>query len=294
MVSNGPVFDRQVARRSIGFALHWQKSIGLRDEMVSAFEEFRALVNAHAVLHVRHNRGSCETYSAARDGASAGKLFAQPQRSFSRVVLGEHLYSAKPGRVWLLSDAEPDSETRDELTDTGLAEVVIVPLENGPAHSDFLEIQFTAPIAAQDWMLLEVLCPTIAEAWQARSTGSVAAMMSGRASRVAQARSSTAKKPILDIDNPAGLTRSEFQVCVMIHEGPARRHRHGAQRQEIHAAFAYARDLQQDRRFGPGGACASPARRGGGGGRPRLSRSGSVRLRVATVRPARRATVAAP
>ena len=218
-VSNGPVFDRQVARRSIGFALHWQKSIGSRDDMTAAFEEFRALINAFSVLHVRLNRGSSDTRSAVGNGAAAGKLFARPQRSYARAVLGEHLYSAKPGQVWLVTEAEPDRETRNEMRESGLAEVVIVPLENGLALSDFLEIQFTAPIAAQDRALLEILCPAIAEAWQARNPGAVAAMMAGRASRVAQARSASTEKPILDIDNPAGLTRSEFQGCVMIHEG---------------------------------------------------------------------------
>ena len=219
MVSKTSVFDRRTDSQSIGFALHWQKSIGSRENMERAFEELRALVNAKSVLHVRQSRGSCQTRSAARDEPSSGRLFARPMRSVAGVVLGAHLHSAMPGKVWLASEVSLDPETQSKLREAGIAEVAIVPLENGPAHSDFLEIAFAAPIAAHDRMLLDILCPAIAEAWQGRSPGAVAAMMAGRVSRVAQQRAPTEDKPILDIDNPAGLTRSEFQVCVMIHEG---------------------------------------------------------------------------
>lgn len=218
-VSSESVFDRRIAGQSIGFALHWQKAIGSRDDMVHAFEELRTLVNAHSVLHVRHSRGSRETRSAARSEPSAGKLFARPARSHAAIVLGAHLHSALPGKVWLVSEAELDRGSRAELEDAGIAEVAVVPLENGPAHSDFLEIAFAAPILPHDRTLLEILCPAIAEAWRGRTPGAVAAMMAGRVSQVAHARAATEEKPILDMDNPAGLTRSEFQVCVLIHEG---------------------------------------------------------------------------
>lgn len=219
MVFNGPVFDRNVVRMSIGFAMHWQKSIGSREDMESAFEELRDLVNARSVLHVRQSRGSRESYSAARGEPSAGKLFSRPSRSFARAVLGENLHSARAGQVWFVSQTKISAETLAEMQAAAIADVAIIPLENRPACSDFLEIVFSATVPDHDRTLLEMLCPAIAEGWQVRNPGSVSAMMAGRPSRVAQARAASADKPILDMDNPAGLTRSEFQVCVLIHEG---------------------------------------------------------------------------
>jgi len=110
-------------------------------------------------------------------------------------------------------------ETLERLRRSGIRDVAVVPLENGPIHSDFLELDFREKVPEHDRMLLEVLGPLIAEAWQGREPGSVTAMMAGRASRVARERTIDEDKPILHIDNPAGLTRSEFQVCLLIHEG---------------------------------------------------------------------------
>ncbi len=218
-VSRGPVFDRRVARRSIGFALHWQKSIGSRDDMEHAFEELRRLVYAQSVLHVRQSRGSNQAVSAALGEPSAGKLFARPPRSYASAILKGHLHNAKPGKVWVIADADLDEETHARLRRADIVDVAVVPLENGPAHSDFLELDFSAKLPEHDRILLDVLCPLIAEAWQGRDPGSVAAMMAGRVSRVARERASGEDKPILHVDNPAGLTRSEFQVCFLIHEG---------------------------------------------------------------------------
>lgn len=187
--------------------------------MVRAFEELRTLVRARAVLHVRQCRGSRDTRSAARDEPTSGQLFAHPPRSFAASVLGEHLHSARPGSVWFLSDTRPDRDTRSSLDRDDITDIAIVPLENAAAFSDFLEIEFSERIPGHDQVLLEMLCPLIAEAWQARDPGAVAAMMAGRVSRIARKRSATEVTPIPDADNPAGLTRAEFKVCLLIHEG---------------------------------------------------------------------------
>ncbi len=218
-VSRVPVFDRRVARRSIAFALDWQKSLGSRDDVVRAFEELRSLVSARSVLHVRQSRGSRDAVSAVRDDPTAGKVFSRPTRSYTSLVLGENLHVAKPGKVWFISDVDVDDETRDRLRIAEIVDLAVVPLENGPAHSDFLELEFLARVPQHDRMLLETLCPLVAKTWQERKPGSVATMMAGRPSRVARERPLTEAKSILDADNPAGLTRSEFRVCVLIHDG---------------------------------------------------------------------------
>lgn len=81
-----------------------------------------------------------------------------------------------------------DEETHARLRRGDIVDIAVVPLENGPAHSDFLELDFPAKVPEHDRMLLEILCPLIAEAWQGRNPGAVAAMMAGRVSRVARER----------------------------------------------------------------------------------------------------------
>lgn len=218
-MSKGPVFEAGETRQAIRFALHMQSAIGSREKMCEAWEELRKLVRARSVMHIRHNRGSRDAFSASRNDPSAGKLFARPPRSYASVVLGKNLHAAKPGTVWMLSEAPIDNADRRRLKHAGTAEIAVIALQNEPGYSDFIELEFEHEVSAREILLLETLGQAVAEAWRGRKPGTVNGMLRGRASRVAREVSPDEATPILDAENPAGLTRAEFFVCVLITEG---------------------------------------------------------------------------
>jgi hypothetical protein len=173
-----------------------------------ALEELQKLVHAQSVMHVRQRRGSARAVSAARHELTSGKLFARPPRSYLNSVLGDHLHTARVGTVWYYSDQDSDSETRAHFAELEIVDVAVIPLENSARYSDYLEVQFCGHVAAHDRTILELLGPMIVEAWQARSPGSVAAMLQGRPANVAADQARSDILSILDPDNPAHLTRS--------------------------------------------------------------------------------------
>ncbi|MCB1337282.1 MAG: helix-turn-helix transcriptional regulator [Maritimibacter sp.] len=218
-VSNGPVFDAGVMRQAVGFALHLQKAIGSREEMNNVWEELRALVRGRSVMHVRQSRSGRDTVSTSRREPSAGKVFARPPRSYAAVVLQGNLHSARPGTVWTASETVADRDLRWRLSQSGTADLAVIPLQNAPGHSDFIEIEFEERVSKQRFALLEIIGPIAADAWQSREAGTISKMLAGRPSRIARERAACEATPILDIENPAGLTRAEFHICVLINEG---------------------------------------------------------------------------
>ena len=108
----------------------------------------------------------------------------------------------------------------DHLRDAALADAVVVILERrGMGRHDVLELHYrTAPTTAQR-RLLDTLAATLARRWAARQPGiSRRLRAAGRPTLVAlPVRPS--QSALLGYDNPAGLTRAEYRLCVLLRDG---------------------------------------------------------------------------
>lgn len=144
-------------------------------------------------------------------------------------VMG-YLYSkARSGTVWFLSDHTEDpawskSQTLDNwCVARDISEVTVVALGGDARHSDFLEFHFAEPLEYSQKLELESLAPTLTRAWSGRKAGLVTqAQMDVRMVRHRAAAQQARLKPdapILDMSNPARLSRAEYRVCLMLARG---------------------------------------------------------------------------
>ena len=68
-------------------------------------------------------------------------------------------------------------------------------------------------------MLLATLAPALMKSWKARLPGTVEKLIARPRVRRAGPVEQPQSLEILDVSNPAGLSRSEYRICTLIREG---------------------------------------------------------------------------
>lgn len=92
---------------------------------------------------------------------------------------------------------------------------VFVCVGSAAHHSDFLELHFKRPICENEIARIEFFADHISRIWKLRHPGLIAKRLSEKS----QSRSAKAAMTILDISNPAQLTRAEFRICSLVSRG---------------------------------------------------------------------------
>lgn len=139
--------------------------------------------------------------------------------AFAPVVLGEYLSKAKSGSVWYArgNDTCDDSPLRRFQLAGRLAELVVVPLSIDKSTADFVELHFGMEPSREQQAALTMLGASLAQTWANRAPGTFARTM--RMARPEQVRDITDVAPILSVENPARLSRSEYRLCVLLNRG---------------------------------------------------------------------------
>jgi hypothetical protein len=166
---------------------------------------------------------------AARDpGAELNSLFfdytAKSERddaldrSYATSVLGPYFRQPKPGSVWFktLTEIEPDPRLERFHRRRHFTELAVIPLSVEEKSSMFLEMHFSVHRGVGQHALINMCAPTLADTWSRRKPGLMTELILKR-NRPNPTPMSTA--PILGADNPAGLSRSEFRVCLLLSRG---------------------------------------------------------------------------
>ena len=97
--------------------------------------------------------------------------------------------------------------------------MVVVSLETASAHTDNLEFHFRRMPAQHNLNLISTLTETLSCCWRRRMPGVVAKRLVRTRLREVSALSNAGASAILDISNPAQLSRCEFRVCALLNEG---------------------------------------------------------------------------
>ena len=138
--------------------------------------------------------------------------------SFANDMLGEYAAKSKPGSLWFSSMFEETLSPR--LTDFQrrrvLEELVIIPIAKTAKHTDFLELHFAEKRNIDQIGLLDQVCSTLLKTWSDRAAGLFADAMLSRAPDQGAVDLGV---PLLDIKNPARLSRSEYRICLLISRG---------------------------------------------------------------------------
>ncbi|WP_170311780.1 helix-turn-helix transcriptional regulator [Sulfitobacter sabulilitoris] len=160
-------------------------------------------------------------------GSSKSILFDRPglrsaqsplERSYGGALLGEFLTSAKIGSIWFKTqvDAEIDVALAEFHRRRNLREMVVIPLEAQDRTVDVLELHFEHDMTPSQVDIVTMLAATLTGTWKNRSLGLMAGAVVLHRARAAHA---TLDAPILSHQNPAGLSRAEYRVCVLMSRG---------------------------------------------------------------------------
>lgn len=195
--------------------------------LVQALERLADGIGAKAAAISRHHHRSEDTpRPVAIFGGSFQLPLSKPQ---CQHVLGYQFGRARAGTAWFLGEMlddpawVPSYELDGWLSAGDVREIAVLPMTSTPQHTDYIEFHFEQPFSRESQHEFEALVPTIQRSWIGRKPGLVArATADGRA---LLARRSDTEGPtvwtssILGMDNPAGLSRAEFRVCLLLSRG---------------------------------------------------------------------------
>ncbi len=138
--------------------------------------------------------------------------------SFAHGVCSENIAAARPGSIWrgTLEDFAHREQLARFFQNRRLAETIVIPLQRKNGYGDFLELHFFHQVSADLLANIENMGPVMADCWKNRSLGLFSESILSR-HRVPPAVSS--QGPILSVENPCGLSRAEYRVCMLLSRG---------------------------------------------------------------------------
>ncbi|WP_167853576.1 response regulator transcription factor [Roseovarius aestuariivivens] len=200
----------------------WANALNGNGDLSECLEQLLRLVRADAAMVARISLSGSQTRYIARCNRRKGEVWPVQPRAFSKELLGNWLPSAKSGSVWRLSDlarTNTDRESGCDLQIDRFAEIIAIPL--GKAHEivDVLELQYLNKPAEHDLDIVLILTGTLSSCWQSRASGLIAKTLAQRQHVKCVDAPYNSDVPLLDVENPAQLSRSEFRICTLLKEG---------------------------------------------------------------------------
>ena len=100
-------------------------------------------------------------------------------------------------------------------------EIAVIPMSVTRQSVDYIEFHFVEALPRAAQHEIEALVPTIERSWRGRKPGLVTQVIADDRVPVARREADRASwdVPILGMSNPAGLSRAEFRVCLMLSRG---------------------------------------------------------------------------
>lgn len=203
----------------------WTAALHGYGSLEDALGRLVRLVGAEAGLAVRQLSDSGRQRRFALAEIDRSRLVAdEPRESVARKALGADIAALRVGAVWMLSDARQDlgfeslSLAEERMKALNLVDVALFILGSHRGQIDFIELFFCHAFRRTDRLGLEAMAPALARAWTSRQGGTVEVLISRRKQHASGGRSDQAVD-ILDISNPAGLSRAEYRICALIREG---------------------------------------------------------------------------
>jgi len=150
------------------------------------------------------------------DRRPPGAFVPRLSRAYTHCVLGEFARRARSGTVWqssMVSDLDPAITTFQSRR--ALRELIVCPLGCGEEGHDYLEVHFDREVAGELLARIETLAFSLQRAWSERAPGSFfERLVASRPTIGGDDRIN-----LLDFANPAGLSRAEYRVCLLLSQG---------------------------------------------------------------------------
>lgn len=216
-------YGRDRSSESFGLVAGWANALNGNGDLAECLEQLMRLVRADAALITRICLKDSKSRYIARCTLRKGEVWPTQPRAFTVDLLGDCLRMARTGSIWKLSEAEgregASLHGHREPQAGKFAEIIAIPLWKGHASVDVLELQYLHSPAQHDLDLVVTLIGTLSSCWGSRVSGVIAkTLVRGRKLSCVEAPYDS-DVPLLDCENPAHLSRSEFRVCTLLKEG---------------------------------------------------------------------------
>ena len=216
---HSPEYEPPIEAGMIGAVAHWCDALHAQATIYDAFSEMADCIGAEAITLSRlsaspDQKTSIIAYDKQFSDSSPNKV----KQSYVRSVLGNFIGSTKPGSIWVKSTIglDPDPQLAEFHRRRRMHELVIVPLSVSRTTSDFLEFHFHDHLSPRQHVLFNMIGSTFVQTWNNRSKGSFTSNVL-RLQNLRRPKTSVA--PILSMENPARLSRSEYRVCLLLSHG---------------------------------------------------------------------------
>ena len=235
MAEAGAAFESR-ASRSEGLSLYvtaaslevlqsWIESLQGRGGLSKAIERICRLSCADLCLLSHFDVGNETPIQYSTYAKSAGKLFsARNCRCLFFEIVGDNLFSAVEGSVWRQSEVvllPARLERRPLLDGSGLPlrEVFSIVLSNSKNGVDVLELQYRVAPTQANCAIIELIAASLSRSWKNRLPGIAREQTPRLANEIEGDDGDCVRQQILTHNNPSGLSRTEFRVCLMVRDG---------------------------------------------------------------------------
>lgn len=201
------------------FISDWGEACRGQISLDRALSVLAVAVGAEAAMLVRVS-GAEELESRVAIGDRRVNAAVPLRESFAVAGLGEHFGSARVGTIWLQREGELN-ETPELLnfqSRSRFQELAVLVLAAGNTH-DVIELHFRKPLSAGRKAVLTGMLSVLARSWSSRKIGLVT--RATRSQVRAAPKTRLAARDLLSPSNPAGLSRAEFRVCLLLARGLA-------------------------------------------------------------------------
>lgn len=193
-----------------------------------AIELLIEALNADAAILTRIATDRSRLHRLAVADPRGERLVARPVwQPLAGSIVTAAVDRVRSGSVWTLSDLDPravdsiDPRLLRWLADRSTREIVVIALGRHGHVFDFLEVHFTRIPTSADRAMLDDLAVSLSLSWSRRQQGILAGLLRRITAGIEEPDDSHEQVPILDASNPAGLSRTEYRVCLMLQQGLA-------------------------------------------------------------------------
>ncbi len=158
-------------------------------------------------------------HNLAAYNRAAGKIYSGGWRPLSHEFLQENLSSSKKATVWCQTEVTALANSVEKhSTSAQWKEVIAVILDNTEKWTDVLEFQYQLLPTLPTYRSIGLMSQTLSNSWVNRLPGISAKRKSLRDVND-NGQGAILPTQILTHNNPHGLSRAEFRVCILVKNG---------------------------------------------------------------------------
>ena len=211
-------------------ALHgvasWTEALNGRGRLVDALKTWVEILRASEALILRLSLDTAVEETVARLDDGQRRVSTCPSDiSFPQYLLGHGLGKARARSVWYMSEfdqklcIDADSGARLRFGDDRTREIAVVVLDPSNRVSDLLELRFTRLLSAEEMKSLSMLAGILSQVWQRRRANVISDSIAAHQRRLDRSEECRTGGSVLDAANPAGLSKAEYRVCMLMTHG---------------------------------------------------------------------------